>query len=545
MTATDSPLLSRTRLSRRQALKVATAAAGAASLAALRCSDDQGEQAVTPAPTGGAPKRGGVYHLGSTVAAVSIDPHTEVTLGLAFICFIYGYLLHEVVPLEGAPYVVFDHAESLEQPDDLTYLFKMRRGIRFQDLPPANGRELVADDVLYSFDRIGSMQATPFWTEGMESKSAPDPYTFEVRLSGPYAYTMEEFGGIRTAIVPKEAVEQFGDLKSHGLGSGPFQVASLSRGETMEMARNPNYYREGIPYLDGIAWRIIANDSALRAAFKAQQLDVYTPPTKIQADDVAGYSKDVVLVKSPSLFIFMINLNEIKVPALQDIRVREAMDLSLDRDMIIERLCFGEGKVSGPMSWGLEFWSLPQEELREHYKHDVAKARQLLSAAGVSDLTLSLKFVSSGSDVDLAAVIKEQMAEAGITMNLVPMELGAWVADLMSQNFELMVGGGLPYGNEHLPLQFNHTKNWTRKSNPVHLPEPEIDALLDEILVTQDIYERQKLVHEVTRKILKRHGPFLYLYSPYAFTARWNYVRGYENVEPSMIAYTYDMWLDK
>jgi peptide/nickel transport system substrate-binding protein len=485
-----------------------------------------------------------MYHLGSTIPAVSIDPHTEVTMGLAFICFIYGYLLHEVQQIDGPPLLVFDHAESLEQPDDLTYLFKMRPGIHFQDLPPAGGREVVAEDVVYSFDRIASVGSTPFWTEGIESTSAPDPYTFAVRLAGPYAYTMGEFGGIRTAIVAREAVEQFGDLKSQGLGSGPFQVASLSRGETMDMVRNPSYYVDGIPYLDGMSWRIIPEDSSLRAAFKAGQLDVYSPPTKIQADEIAGMGDDVILTKYGSLAIYMVNLNEIKVPALQDARVRQALDLALDRDEMIEKLCFGEGNYTGPVSWGLEFWSLPQEELRRRYTRDLAEARQLLESAGAADLTLEMKF-PSGPTVDLASMIKEQWAEAGISLNLVPMELGAWIADLSSQNFELMVGGGLPYGDEHLPLQFNHTKNWTRTANPVHLPEPENDALLEKISVTVDVEERQKLVLDVTRKIIDRHGPFLYLYAPYSFIARWSYVRGYEGVAPGMIPYTYDMWLDK
>jgi ABC-type transport system substrate-binding protein len=240
----------------------------------------------------------------------------------------------------------------------------------------------------------------------------------------------------------------------------------------------------------------------------------------------------------------MINLNEIAVPALQDARVRQAMDLSLDRDAMIEKLCFGEGNYTGPVSWGLEFWSLPQDELRRRYKRDVAKARQLLEAAGVADLTLQLKF-PSGPTADLASMIKTQMAEAGITVNLAPLELGTWIAALMSQDFELMVGGGLPYGDEQLPLQFNHTRNWTRKADPVHLPDPDIDAALEQVLETVDVQERQKLVLETTRKIIDRHGPFLYLYAPYSYTARWRYVRGYEDVVPAMIAYTYDMWLDK
>jgi peptide/nickel transport system substrate-binding protein len=293
--------------------------------------------------------------------------------------------------------------------------------------------------------------------------------------------------------------------------------------------------------LDSIAARTFADDSSIQAAFKAQQLDVYTPPTKIQADNVS--SGDVTITKEANLAIYMVNLNEIKAPVLQDERVREALDISLDRDAIIDKLCFGEGKYTGPVSWGLEFWSLPQDELRQRLGRDVNKAKQLLEAAGVSDLTLELKGQSIYSD--LAAMIKAQAAEAGITINIVSEDIGTWVNDLFTQNFELMVGVGLPYADEMLPLQFNHTYNWTRKANPVELPDPVVDAILDKMLVTPDINERQKLALDVTRKILDRHGPFLYLYAPYSYTARWNYVRGYEKVHASQVAFTYNMWLDK
>ncbi len=519
--------------------------AGAAGLAALRCGgDEDGTAPAVATPTAGAVKRGGVLRLSSTFPALSIDPHTDITLGLVFTPYIYGYLLHEVYNLKGPPTLLFDHIESMEQPDEVTYVFKLHQGIHFQDLPPANGRELVAEDVRYSFERIASVESTPFWKTGIESTSAPDPYTFQARLTGPHAYTMAEFGGHRTAIVPREAVEEYGDLKSHALGSGPFQVESLSRGESMDMVRHPNYFVEGIPYLDGIGWRIIPDDSSLMVAFKARELDVYSPPKKLQADEVAGFSEDVVLTKDPSQTIFTILFNELSLPALQDVRVREAIDIAVDRDAMIDKLAFGEGKVSGPVSWGLEYWSLPQEELRERYKRDVAKARQLLEAAGAADLSLELKF-ASGAAADQAAMIKEQLAEAGIDIKLISMELGAWYAARSANDYQLMCRERIPYPSEQFPLQFCHTHNWTREQDPVHLPEPEIDALLDEILVTVDIEERRELALDVTRKILDRHGPFLYLFSPYAYTARWSHVRGYEDLEPGMVLYTYDMWLDK
>lgn len=529
------------KIPRRRFLTVMAATAGAGILAA-RCGGG-GKSAQPGTATLGPVKKGGVFHFASTMPALSIDPHTDVTMGLAYIALMYGYLFHQFQQPQGAPLVVFDHAESLENPDELTYVFKMRSGIRFQDLPPVNGREVTPDDAVYSFQRIRSLDSTPFWKTGMSEISAPDPGTFRVRLSNVYAYAMGEFGGSRTTIVAEEAVKEFGDLKKNAVGSGPFQLRSLSPTDNIEMNRNPAYYVPDIPYLDGVSARTFADDSSIQAAFKAQQLDVYTPPTKIQADNVAGASSHVTVTKDAGLAIYMMNLNEIKAPVLQDERVREALDISLDRDVIIDKLCFGEGNYTGPVSWGLEFWSLPQDELRQRLGRDVNKARQLLEAAGASDLTLELK--TQNLYGDLAAMIKAQAADAGITINIVAEELGTWVNDLFNQNFELMVGVGLPYADEMYPLQFNHTYNWTRKANPVELPDPVVDAILEKMLVTPDIYERQKLALDVTRKILDRHGPFIYLYAPYAFTARWDYVRGYEGVPSSQVAFTHDMWLDK
>jgi ABC-type transport system substrate-binding protein len=530
------------RLSRRRFLTTTAATAGAA-LFAVRCGGSEKGSQLDSSPTLGPAKRGGVYHIASTIPALSIDPHTDVTMGLAYIALIYGYLLHQFQQPKGAPLLVFDHADSLENPDELTYVFKMHPGIRFQEMPPVNGREVTAADVVYSFERIASVDSTPFWKSGMSEISAPDLSTFRVRLSNVYAYAMAEFGGSRTAIVPEEAVKQFGDLKKNAIGSGPFQLRSLSQTESIEMDRNPTYYVSDIPYLDGIAARTFADDSSIQAAFKAQQLDVYTPPSKLQADNVASGGSHVVLSKDAGLAIYMMNLNEIKAPVLQDERVREALDISLDRDAVIDKLCFGEGNYTGPVSWGLEFWSLPQDELRRRLGRDVTRARQLLEAAGASDLTLELKTQNLYSD--LATMISAQAADAGITINIVSEELGTWVNDLFNQNFELMVGVGLPYGDEMYPLQFNHTYNWTRKANPVELPDPAVDAILEQMLVTPDIYERQKLALDVTRKILDRHGPFVYLYAPYTFTARWDYVHGYEDVPSTRVAFTYDMWLDK
>ncbi len=171
-------------------------------------------------------------------------------------------------------------------------------------MPPANGREVTAEDVLYSFHRIASGDSTAFWTSGIAEMSASHRGSFSARLSQPYAYTMAEFGGLRTAIVPPEAVQAFGDLKTHACGSGPFQVRNLSPNEGIDMARNPDYYVAGIPYIDAMSWRTFADDASIQAAFKAQQVDVYGPPSKLQADGVASIGSRVLLTKYPNLAVY-------------------------------------------------------------------------------------------------------------------------------------------------------------------------------------------------------------------------------------------------
>jgi ABC-type transport system substrate-binding protein len=137
------------------------------------------------------------------------------------------------------------------------------------------------------------------------------------------------------------------------------------------------------------------------------------------------------------------------------------------------------------------------------------------------------------------------LEESGIKVNLVGEEFGTCFADRSARKFEISVGGGLPYASEKFPIQFMYITDWTRKETPIREPLPEIDPIIDQVMATPDINERQKLVLDATRKMLDRHGPFFYLYAPYTYTARWNYVHGYENVPSQKWPWVYDMWLDK
>lgn len=512
----------------------------------LACRDDGEAKPPSSGGAGGATpgpiKRGGTFYSGSTTPIVTIDPHTDFSWGLVLFPYLYGYLMHDV---GDPPRHLFDHADSLEQPDDETLVFKLRQGIRFHDVDPVFGRELTSEDVVYSLNRLATLTigTSGFWRQRVDSIANPDRDTVVVRTKGPYAYTLEEVGSVRTAIVAREAVEKFGDLRTREGGSGPFVMKSFSRGESLEAVRHPMYYREGIPYLDGFISRIMPDEASLEAAFRAGSLDVYTPSTKPKADDLAKFSDDIIVTGAPSTSYRVFILNSGAFQPFQDIRVREAFDVALDRQSMIDKLAFGAGKVCGPVPWALEFWALPQDEVEAFYEHDPAKARQLLSAAGAEGLKAELKHASD--QTDLAAIIKDNLKDAGVTLNLAPMELGTWLSEFFAGDFETTAFVQLPYGSEFLPLQYHHSRNVTREMEPVLPPDEELDNLLDEMLRTLDVNRRRELSLEAQRRILRRRGPMLSLFAPYGYLAAWRYIRGYEAEREDLGLYNYEVWLDK
>lgn len=531
----------RARLSRRRFLGGALAAgAGAAGLALAGCGGgEEGEgtpQAVETVE--GEPKRGGTIRTPTTASILSLDPHT--TEGVSVAANFYSYIVH-VTDWQGN---VGDLAESWEIVDELDWIFKIRGGVRFQDIPPANGRELTAEDIPASIDRLRSLPgASQQWELWTDKYDAPDARTFTFRTSKPYGYLLMTLGSPLTAIVPVEAVEQFGDLKSHAIGSGPFMLQKYGRDEGLDVVRNPNYYHD-FPYVDGISIKVLPDQSSIQAAFRAGNLDVYDAPNRLQADavrDVSGVSVQTYLERIYSVFV----LNGARVEAFKDERVREAVDLAVDRKAMIDKLHFGDAELAGPVG---PLWdtALPPEEIEAAYERDVEKAKQLLSAAGAENLRFKLSFASYQDNPDRAAIIKENLAEAGINAELQAGELGTWLADLLGGNFEATSFSHLPYLSDDIQLQSHHTYGFSRNEESyLGVEDPEVDALLEKIQETIDEDERIKLAQDVQRLILKRHGPTLVLYQPYGYWVAYDYIKGYTPTAYGLGLYKYDYWIGK
>ena len=441
-------MLSGGRLSRRHFLGGALATTAGLALAGCKDGGDGGEP--TAQPTGGAngePKRGGTIHNATTAPILSLDPNS--TEGVSVAALFYSYVVH-ATDWHEPDATIGDLAESWETPSEIDWVFHIRSNAVFQDVPPASGRPLVAEDIVKSIDRYRGMPgANTAWDQWTDKYETPDARTFTILNKSPYGYVLMNLGSPLTAILPIEAVEEFGDLKTHAIGSGPYMLKTYARNEGIEVVRNPTYYRD-YPYVDGVSTKVIADDASVQAAFRAGSVDTYTAVDKVKADAVAGVSGTSIqkyLARTYTVFV----LNAAKFEAFKDQRVREAVDLALDRKAMIDKLYFGDAELAGPVP---PLWpaTLPKEEIEEAYKRDVAKARQLLAAAGQENLSFSLSFGTYSNSADLASIIKSNLAEAGIIVNLQPAELGVWLADLMAGSFQSTSFGHLPYLSDYIQI---------------------------------------------------------------------------------------------
>ena len=233
-------------LTRREFLAATTAAAALAAAPS---------GAVAQAPQ--TPKRGG------TLSIRAWDPpHFDQSMVHAYkthvvISFTHSRLLkHRAGPIvrPGSLVIEGDLAESWTQPSDTTYVFKLRKGVRFHAKPPVNGRELTAEDVKYTFERmLTETGSNASMYRSIAKVEAVDRYTVRFTLSEPFAWFLDMVASpMAGGIVARECVEKFGDLKKPEavIGTGPWMLESYKPNVSITLVRNPAYFVVGLPYID-------------------------------------------------------------------------------------------------------------------------------------------------------------------------------------------------------------------------------------------------------------------------------------------------------
>jgi peptide/nickel transport system substrate-binding protein len=546
----------RTALSRRDMLK-----AGAGVLAAAVVGPQLGLRGTHAQ----APKRGGTLSL-----RLWDPPHWDPYLTVSYkthiaYSFTHSRLLkHKAGPAvqPGTFPIESDLAESWSQPNETTYLFKLRKGVRWQSKPPVNGRELTAEDVLYSVERFRTVKgnANAYMLSSLDKVEAPDKYTVKFTLKEPYVWFLDMLANSHAvAIIARECVEKFGDLKKPeaSVGTGPWMLDSYRPNVGYSYIRNPNYFVGGLPHIDRVEVAIDEDNASRIAAFLAGKYDLgWEYQGVINRTDWLGL-KDTLKQRRPRLqtaeypnaVMNHIYMRTDKAP-FSDVRVRRALSLAINRQEIIEAVYEGAAAMNPPVPAALKDWSVPFAQLGEgaqFYKHDPARAKKLLAEAGYPNgFQATVDFTTYGSQIliDITQLVLKHLKDVGIDVKLSTKEYGAYIATTFYGKYDSMAFG--PQTGFQEPDNFLYGQYYPGEiKNQGHINDPVVADMLVRQRRTHDVAKRREVIYEIQRYLAKQQ---YYVQMPSAIQiAVWD--AAVKNYAPN-VSYDYGgrllaAWLDR
>jgi peptide/nickel transport system substrate-binding protein len=489
----------------------------------------------------GQPRRGGILRVRG-YDPVHFDPHltlagkTHTTAS-----FIYSRLVrHQVGPevRPGTFIVEPDLAERWEALDDTTYVFHLRHGVKWHNKPPVNGRELVAEDVKFTYDRFLAEKGNPnrYMLEPVDRIEVVDRYTVQFRLKEPYVWLVNALAyPWSTWIIAPEVVQHFGDLKKpeSAIGTGPFLLERYEPNVKTVFKRHPEYFRTGQPYVDGVEWLVLEDDSTGLAMYRTGQIDC--GPWHwwaVRQQDLEALKKThphLVYQDFLSNVLHVIFMRTDQ-PPFNDVRVRRAISHAIDRQGLLEAV-WGRGEPTPAVSLGLLEWSLPIDQLgvgAKYYQYDPKEGRRLLAEAGYPKGFKTQLTVTNGLGrdfIDDAQLVQRYLKDVGIEVELKLQEYGAYVATTAQGKYEGMARG--PFGiawEPDSPLYRAFAPD--SSTNISHVNDPKLTALLKEQRRTNDLETRRKIIFDLQRYAAEQQY-YVYLFSV-GITGTWQpYVKNY------------------
>lgn len=532
---------------------------GAASMALVGCGGGSSSSNLavnatsTPSPTQ-APqnvKKGGTYTSGSTAAFAGVDPHNSVSGGTGIIPMVYNYLFRtEVSPdAAAAKGIQYDLAASYKlESDNITYTFQLRNDVKIA--PNKNGvpeRVLDSGDVKASFDRIsdpkvGAIAYSQFhgWVDKYD---APDKQTVRLIMKKPYAWTEAVVGSnLRGAIVPQEWLAN-ANLKKDSVGAGPFMLSQLTEGQLAQMDRNPNYYRQGRPYIDSYVLKVFADQTTYRTAFQSKQIDAYGATNHDENLQLKQADNTIQSFSDPSLGFVSFWMNTTMKP-WDDPRVRRAVNLATNRKEYIDIIGHGVGEAIAVITYAFKE-ALPADEVAKIQPFDLAQAKQLFTAAGVTQFNFQYPTYSNAADY--MNVFVRQMQNAGVTATAQPLDYATWVAQYYQSKLSAHIAFNQTYSTPDVAIGWHHTNGmYGNKTYDTGFSDPAVDTAIDTAAGTMDATARLKAYQDAQRLIMTKDPAVIHFYGARSEVDVYPYVMNYAAGLGALgSAYINDLWLNK
>ncbi len=413
-------------------------------------------------------------------------------------------------------------AKSWELSDDKkTYTFHLEENVKFHD-----GAPMTADDVIFSIMKFHfelAPRARGVFAK-IKSATAPDPHTVILTLDAPFEPFLLMFDVTTVAIMPKHIYDgtdyRNNPANQHPVGTGAFAFAEWQRGNFISLKRFDGYYKPGMPYLDGITYRIVPDSQSRALALQTGQV-MMSAANDIEPFDVPRFQTQPNLkveTKGWEYFspLMWIELNH-RVKPLDDLRVRQAMSLALDRDFILRRLWFGIGKAAvGPVASTTRYF----DPALKPFAHDVKQASALLDAAGLKPDANGVRFkirhlVLPYGEIwsRLSEYFRASMKQIGIEVTLESTDTGGWARRLSDWDYDTSVNFLYQYGDPTLGVERTYVSTNIQKivfTNTGGYVNPDVDKLFTEGRNAALPADRQKAFYAV-QELLVQQIPQLWL----------------------------------
>jgi peptide/nickel transport system substrate-binding protein len=538
---------------RRIVIGGATLALGTAGLALFGCGGSGGDgDATEPSAAGeaGTPQRGGTFgqiYSASDNLNILTNPAEYAGMGGQFV---YDHLIMTRTN-EHAPFVL-EAAEGLEQPDEVTITFKLRKGMTYHPFPPVNGREVVAEDVVKMQEYARSLTGIEnnFQVNFLDKAQAPDKYTVVYKLKEPRAYLFDSrilgHPGPQ-AIIPYETFDNLHSARQ--IGSGPFMADSWTINSKYHYTRFDKYHGRGkagtMPYRDATDVLILQDEASKEAAFRSEQIHYYLPAPGQFDSILSSMGSRAKAVEFQGLAPYTWNMNMTKAP-FTDIRFRQAMYRATNRQQFIDLLYNGKAqKPTGVLAVSLKAYQLDAKDSDHYFKFDIAEGKRLLSAMNWdTNKEITLMFTGSNAISSQGAeILKQQAAQVGIKIRADPKSGIAEISPLTQKNdYDMFIGGHPGYDTPSVPMRHNH-------SNPIHqfsvsgLKDKETDAMIEKAEKTTNFEENVKLVKQAQIELLKRYTSYYNILTATSRNLLNAKVQNFEVEASNVSMHRADMWL--
>ena len=467
------------------------------------------------------PKSGGTLRYGTVSEVSSLDPHVYV--GSAWKVLMEA-IYSTLVSFNQDGEMVPELAESFETPDARTFVFKLRQGITFHD-----GTPLTAEDVKFSLERIQNPDTGGTLRPNLEGATVTvvDERTVRIEKPQPDATLLSVLALPEASIVSKSWIESGPNVKAETNGTGPFMLEDYETAVRAVLARNPEYFVSGQPYLEGVEFRMIKNDDARVNALRTGALDMIDFVPWKDIDALRGLPN--LTVESAGGAFMNLWFNATKKP-FDDPNVRKAFAMAIDREGISKAAFFGHGApLYGPPT--TEDSPFYNADLAGSFKHDPAQAKALLAEAGYPDgLEFELS-VFQGLTIytTTAQIVQANLKEIGLNANIKLLEWANVVEKKDSGDYDVMVYGvsvKLPDPDAYSYYFGAESSYWAK---PIGYRDETLETLLAEGRSLTDLEARKAVYRKVEERLIEQ-SPWVFINWREQAQAYASNVKGYRQL---------------